>query len=298
MKRFIAAIAALCLVLQPAAAVATVKPSTPSFSIDDTQAVQGNDLVFTVRKHGKLNAKASTVAFATVAVSAKAGTDFRAVTVTLTFAAAETVKTVRVPTILKTWAEPTKTLTGKLTAGANARLYDGAAVGSILDASPTHYWCAGGVLQPIGQPCPGTTPPPPPATQTCPDGSVIPADQVCPVLPPPPPPPQWVGFPAGTAWNGLHLTYFARATKTCSSIYRTAETDRVGIAFRGVVAGEVYHLAEPGPATMSTVGAWGFTDAKNIAGQVGHHWTLAPLDQPGAWATVAQECLEGVKRSS
>jgi opacity protein-like surface antigen len=32
-------------------------------------------------------------------------------------------------------------------------------------------------------------PPPPPATQTCPDGSVIPATDTCPAPPPPPPPP-------------------------------------------------------------------------------------------------------------
>lgn len=118
-------------------------------------------------------------------------------------------------------------------------------------------------------PRPGTTPPPQPQPQ--PEPTPTPA-------------------PGGTAWvaEALVTAPNARALKSCSSIYRTAETDRVGIAFRGVTAGAVYALNPWGRAT-----SWGHTPARNSAGQSGTIWAVA--DAAGEFATVAAECLEGVR---
>lgn len=127
---------------------------------------------------------------------------------------------------------------------------------------------------------------PPPPVQ-CPDGSTVPAGQTCPE--PPPPPATETPYPAGTPWNGLNLATRALATKTCSSIYRTAETDRVGVSYRSVLAGTVYLV----PAR-----AWGWHGPfKNIDGQSGDAWTVIQVDNPLAWATVAQECLVGLRQA-
>jgi hypothetical protein len=69
------------------------------------------------------------------------------------------------------------------------------------------------------------SPPPPPATQTCPDGSVIPATSTCPVAPPPPSN-SWVAAP-------LHDDGFARVKANPDP------WDNVGANSRPLVAGEL-----------------------------------------------------------
>lgn len=124
-----------------------------------------------------------------------------------------------------------------------------------------------------------------------------------PVPPPPPPPPPpgptgWTAAPADGFKGLLAPTRFARAVVTCSSIYRTAETDRTGITFLGVTTGEVYQLIIdqdlPNPG-------WGYTKSPNIFNQFGNIWTVYPLDQTydqasavNSFRTVSQDCLEGV----
>lgn len=110
-------------------------------------------------------------------------------------------------------------------------------------------------------------------------------------IPPPPPMPSWIAYPAGTPWSGLNIARHARATKDCSSIYRTTETDRVGIFFLGVKIGDIYSLLTVD--TLHPVPSWGWTSARNIAGQNGDTWTLQATPEP---ITVVQECLEGVRQ--
>lgn len=270
--RLLAAVIAVSLLFaSPALAAA------PSFTISPTSAQEdAGRLCFPVKMHGTRSPYISSVKVTIAAGTALAGSDYVASSLELLFQPSEfgMTKPACFALIDDTKPEPSETVTGKLTKGLNSRLYVASATGTILDTDPAIKWCKGGITVPAGQPCP---------------------------VDPPPPAPAWVSFPAGTPWAGLSQTYFARAVKSCSSIYRTAETDRVGISHRGVTAGTVYRLAEPGPATMSLVAAWGWTDAKNIDGQAGAHWTVFEMSAPypppafAPYASVAQACLEGVK---
>ncbi len=119
----------------------------------------------------------------------------------------------------------------------------------------------------------------------------VPSPIPTPTPTPSPTPTQWITAKLGTS-------PFARATKTCSSIYRTREADALFINYEGVVAGSIYKLPL-GEAPMNPVGyqaGWSHQVAVNIDGQTGHSWTvLSSHDIPGWYATVARECLEGVK---
>jgi hypothetical protein len=152
--------------------------------------------------------------------------------------------------------------------------------------------------------------------KTCWDGSVIRWNKACPKPPkgvpatkPPTPAPAPSPTPApAPKWIATVLgsTPYARATKTCSSIYRNSETDRVGIIMPGVTAGTVYKVPTytgegiypaSTPERPYTAG-WSHQVAINIDGQTGYSWTVLDInDAPGWFATVARECLEGVRPS-
>lgn len=146
---------------------------------------------------------------------------------------------------------------------------------------------------------PVVNPPPPPPTCVPPQ---ILVNGVCTTPVTPPPPTGWVTVPAD-GYNGLlNPTAFARAARTCSSIYRTAETDRVGISFLGVTSGEVFQLISKADTGWSNA-SWGYTTTLNLFNQSGNIWTVYPLGQTYVQAvaaqsfrTVSQDCLEGVKQ--
>lgn len=128
---FLATCAACALV----AGLANAQSSSyPSFSVVDSEAIEGSGkLVFTVRKHGRLNNSPSTISFNTFSGSAVAGKDFTAVSGSVTFSASETEKTIVVPLVNDTVAEPTETMELRISAGSNARLYRGRGTGTIMD---------------------------------------------------------------------------------------------------------------------------------------------------------------------
>lgn len=106
----------------------------PSFTIGDAVADENSgQLCFPVKKHGKLNKLSSTVTFYQIAGTAKPTDDYVFVQTTISFAYRETLKQACVPLINDDVPEPTETLTGKIIAGTNARLYDGTAAGQITD---------------------------------------------------------------------------------------------------------------------------------------------------------------------
>lgn len=119
------------------------------------------------------------------------------------------------------------------------------------------------------------------------EGFVTIADNDVAAPPPPPPPP-----PPGDLWTVAPLVEggYARARATCSSIYRSAESDRVGIAYPGITAGTVYKVIP---------GGWGHSPLKSLEGHTGETWTLLAIGEPyvpfGPFITVAAACLEGVK---
>ncbi len=146
--------------------------------------------------------------------------------------------------------------------------------------------------------------------KTCWNGDVIPWAVACPkppkgvkaTKPPTPAPSPTPTAPPPTQWiaTTLGATPYARAIRSCSSIFRNAESDRHGISFSGVVAGKVYRVPTypvPGASTARPyISGWGWQLAVNIDGQTGHSWTVLDNDAPLGWyATVAVGCLEGVK---
>lgn len=156
---------------------AMAAPPAPSFTILDATAV-GKSLCFPVKKHGKLNNLSSTVTFYVIAGTAKAGVDYvDPGRVTVTFASSTTLKN---QCITVTPGATVKTLTGKLIAGTNARLYDGTATGTIPAA----------VI---------VTPPPP--------------------VDPPPPADGWIAFSMTDPYRGLNRAFYARALSACAPVY-------------------------------------------------------------------------------
>lgn len=232
-------IALAALILAPIPAFAA--PPPPSFTISDATAANGR-LCFPIKKHGRINSLPSTVTFYIIAGTAKPPGDYTDPgRVTVSFGAAASTQTECISVV---HGAITKTLTGKLIAATNARLYDGTAIGTI----------------PAGE-----------------------------IAPPPSPTSTWALKPLREG-----ATY-ARAKVDCSSIYRTTETDRVGIAFAGVTAGTVYKLFLGGPTSGqpdSPLASWGWHPFKNIDGQNGDGWALEnPAGEP---IFVAETCLEGV----
>ena len=116
-------------------------PPLPSLSVTDATVSEGNsgthDLAFTVA----LSAAATgpvTVAYATANGTATAGSDYGALSGTLTFAAGETSKVVHVQVMGDSTVEADETLTLSLSSASGATIAHGTATGTILndDAAP------------------------------------------------------------------------------------------------------------------------------------------------------------------
>ncbi|MGA9581594.1 MAG: Calx-beta domain-containing protein [Allosphingosinicella sp.] len=102
----------------------------PAFSVSDVSAIEGGGLVFTVVKNG---AGAASVNYATANGSAGAG-DFTGASGTLSFVAAESVKTVSIATIDDSIDESSETALLNLSSpSAGATIADSQGVGTIFD---------------------------------------------------------------------------------------------------------------------------------------------------------------------
>ncbi|WP_431585909.1 Calx-beta domain-containing protein [Sphingomonas sp.] len=106
----------------------------PAISIADAPTVtEGSDLVFTVTRSGPITAAVS-ASWTTVAGTAAAGSDFTAVSGTVSFAIGEVSKTIRVTTINDTMVESAEAMTVTLSAPTGgATLGTATATGTIND---------------------------------------------------------------------------------------------------------------------------------------------------------------------
>ena len=106
--------------------------STPTVSVSDASAAEGDAVAFTVSL-SEASSQQVTVEYATSDGTATGGTDFTAQSGTLTFTAGETTKTVSVATTDDSADEDDETLTLTLSSPANATLGDATATGTIND---------------------------------------------------------------------------------------------------------------------------------------------------------------------
>ncbi len=105
----------------------------PSFSISNASAVEGGSLTFTITKSGSTSQNYS-VNWATANGSALAGSDYTAGSGLLTFTAAQTSKTVVIPTINNSVYEQTETFYINLSAASGgATISDAQGAGTISD---------------------------------------------------------------------------------------------------------------------------------------------------------------------
>jgi hypothetical protein len=117
-----------------------VLPSAnPTLSINDVSVVEGDSgqkaLVFTVSL-SKGSKEEVSVGYATADGSAKAGSDYGAVSGTLTFARGQKSKTIAVPMYGDRAGELDESFTVTLQQAKNARIADGVGVGTIRDNEP------------------------------------------------------------------------------------------------------------------------------------------------------------------
>lgn len=105
----------------------------PTFSVSDASATEGGNLSFTVTKTGSTSSALS-VSYSTANGTATAGSDYNAASSTLSFAAADTTKTVTITTTDDTTAEGTETVLLNLSgATGGATISDTQGVGMIAD---------------------------------------------------------------------------------------------------------------------------------------------------------------------
>lgn len=120
----------------PAGGGADPAPVLPTLAIADASVSEGDDgtasLSFTVTL-SKAATSAVSVAYASANGTAVAGQDYQAVSGTLTFAAGETSKVIRVPVTGDTVVEGNEALTLTLSAPSGATLADGTATGTIVN---------------------------------------------------------------------------------------------------------------------------------------------------------------------
>ena len=134
-----------------ASGIATITndDSPPAVSIGDVSLVEGASgvtyMVFNVTL-SKAAAAAVTVDYATSNGTATAGSDYLAVSGTLSFAAGQTAQTVSVPIVGDAVPEPSETLFVTLSnVSAGATIADGSGLGTILkDESPAYHSLASG----------------------------------------------------------------------------------------------------------------------------------------------------------
>jgi Calx-beta domain/FG-GAP-like repeat len=111
----------------------------PSLAISDVTLKEGNsgatNFVFTVNLSAA-SGQSVTVSFATANGTAATGSDYTAVSGTLTFAPGETSKTITVAITGDRLAEPTETFFVNLSAPTNATIADGQGTGTVLDDEP------------------------------------------------------------------------------------------------------------------------------------------------------------------
>ncbi|WGD31100.1 Calx-beta domain-containing protein [Ancylobacter sp. WKF20] len=117
-----------------------VAPTLPTLAISDASVAEGNDgtayLSFTVTL-SKAAASAVSVAYASANGTATAGQDYQAVSGTLTFAAGETSKVIRVPVIGDKVVEANEALTITLSKPSGATLADASGTGTITNDDVT-----------------------------------------------------------------------------------------------------------------------------------------------------------------
>ncbi|MDB5489924.1 MAG: endoglucanase, partial [Reyranella sp.] len=122
------------------AAIGTITNDDARISVADATVTEGNsgtsDLAFTVALSAATSGPV-TVAYTTVNGTAKAGQDYVAQTGTLTFAAGETSKVIRVQVTGDTAIEANETLKLTLSSPTGAAIKDGAAVGTIVNDDST-----------------------------------------------------------------------------------------------------------------------------------------------------------------
>ncbi|MBP0466918.1 cellulase family glycosylhydrolase [Roseomonas sp. PWR1] len=115
---------------------ASLPPPLPILAAMDASVTEGNSGTKYLDFLVTLSAPAAgpvTVGYATANETATAGTDYTAATGTLTFAAGETSKTVRVAVRGDTTAEATETMRLLLSSPSGATIGDGLAIGRIVD---------------------------------------------------------------------------------------------------------------------------------------------------------------------
>jgi len=111
----------------------TDNDAAPAFSINDVSVTEGGILSFTVTKAGSTS-QSFNVNYATADGTATAGSDYTAASGTLTFAAAETAKTISVMTIDDVLTETSETLVTNLSgATGGATISDSQGAGTIVD---------------------------------------------------------------------------------------------------------------------------------------------------------------------
>ena len=104
----------------------------PSLSIKDATANEGADVNFVVELN-KASDETVTVSYATSNETAEAGTDYTAMSSTLTFEAGERTKTIPIPTRGDTIDEEDETFTVRLSGPSEATLQNATATGTITD---------------------------------------------------------------------------------------------------------------------------------------------------------------------
>jgi chitinase len=114
-------------------------PVVPTLSIADASIKEGStgtgQLSFTVTL-SQAATSAVTVHYTTADGTAKAGTDYNALSGTLTFAPGQTTQTISIPILADSLAAPSETFTLALTSPSGATLARAAATGTILHDSP------------------------------------------------------------------------------------------------------------------------------------------------------------------
>ncbi|MEJ7777002.1 MAG: Calx-beta domain-containing protein [Sphingomicrobium sp.] len=111
--------------------------AAPSFTVNNASVTEGGNLIFTVTKTGTTSTSFS-VNYATANGSAAAGSDYTSKSGTLTFAAADTSKTVSIVTTDDTTVESAETLYLNLSgATGGATISDPQGVGTINDNDST-----------------------------------------------------------------------------------------------------------------------------------------------------------------
>ena len=105
----------------------------PSLSINDVRVIEGATAVFTVSLSAP-SGQAVTVNFATANGTAAAGREYAATSGTLTFAAGETTKTIRVAMTPNAIANASKSFKVNLSRAVNALFTDSQALATILDS--------------------------------------------------------------------------------------------------------------------------------------------------------------------